>query len=444
MRLNGAAMDAAGSLATAWRPDAQHDIYALAVSGTTVYAGGRFQIIDRTVQPCFAQFDMPEGSASPSNPLEGGTGTDRIVWTWQDNSDEEAGYKVYGDPGMELPGTLQTTTPADTTSCEQTGLTPNTLHAFQVAAISAAGDSEKTENFFAWTLAAVAAAPVVTNPAPSSLDVTLNADSNPEGTLYAIQLSPEAGGGSWVQEDGSAGTTPVYQPVAVWGTVTVTGLAPQTPYSFTVTARNWDGVDAVAGPAALGTTQPSPLPAGTVVINGGEGTTNTTAVTLTLTWSPWAGIEVRRMRFSNDGATWSPWEPLAATRAWTLPEGNGYKTVRVQFLDRAGNYSERFSDYIRLDTTPPTGTIVINGNHPATLSPEVTLLLMWDDAGGSGVSRMRFSDNGSTWSPWEALSATRAHTLPATPGYHTVRVTYRDAAGNVSERFADYIRLDIP
>lgn len=31
--------------------------------------------------------------------------------------------------------------------------------------------------------------------------------------------------------------------------------------------------------------------------------------------------------------------------AWTsLPFG--YKTLRVQFLDGAGNYSERFSDYI--------------------------------------------------------------------------------------------------
>ena len=91
----------------------------------------------------------------------------------------------------------------------------------------------------------------------------------------------------------------------------------------------------------------------------------------------------------------------------------------------------------------PTGGIVINNNAAATGSSDVTLGLNWAN-GSARVTRMRFSNDGATWSPWEPLSATREHTLPATPGYHTVRVTYRDAAGNVSERFADYIRLDIP
>jgi hypothetical protein len=116
----------------------------------------------------------------------------------------------------------------------------------------------------------------------------------------------------------------------------------------------------------------------------------------------------------------------------------------VQYLDRAGNYSERFSDYIRLDATPPTGTIVINSNRSATTTPEVTLSLTWDDTGGSGVARMRFSNDGATWSPWEPLSPTRAYTLPPVPGHHTIRVTYRDGAGNISDRFSDYIRLDLP
>lgn len=49
-----------------------------------------------------------------------------------------------------------------------------------------------------------------------------------------------------------------------------------------------------------------------------------------------------------------------------------------------------------VDTTPPTGTIVINNNRSATNTPNVTLALMWDDGvGGSGVSRMRFSDDGA-------------------------------------------------
>jgi hypothetical protein len=54
---------------------------------------------------------------------------------------------------------------------------------------------------------------------------------------------------------------------------------------------------------------------------------------------------------------------------------------------------------------------------------------------------MRFSDNGATWTAWEPLKATRAHTLPAGPGYHTVRVQYYDAAQNYSAVYSDYIRL---
>jgi len=72
------------------------------------------------------------------------------------------------------------------------------------------------------------------------------------------------------------------------------------------------------------------------------------------------------------------------------------------------------------------------------------LALTWSDGTGSGVVRMRFSIDGATWSLWEPTAATRAYTLPAVPGYYTVRVTYRDAGGNISERFADYIRLAAP
>jgi len=55
---------------------------------------------------------------------------------------------------------------------------------------------------------------------------------------------------------------------------------------------------------------------------------------------------------------------------------------------------------------------------------------------------MRFSNNGSTWSPWEPVAATRAWTLGGgAPGYYTVRVQYLDRAGFVSDRLNDYIRL---
>jgi len=182
-------------------------------------------------------------------------------------------------------------------------------------------------------------------------------------------------------------------------------------------------------------------PIGTIVINDNKSVTNTRSVSLKLNWSDGAGSGVVRMRFSDDGAHWTVWEPVVATRAYTLPAGDGYKTVRVQFRDGAGNNSTAFNDYIRLDATPPTGTISINDGALSTTTQAVTLKLTWSDGTGSGVSRMRFSDDGATWTLWETLKATRAFTLPAGAGYHTVRVQYRDGGGNVSSAYNDYIKL---
>ena len=184
-------------------------------------------------------------------------------------------------------------------------------------------------------------------------------------------------------------------------------------------------------------------PTGTIVINNNRSATNTPNVTLALTWDDGVGGSgVSRMRFSDDGAHWTAWEPLAATRAYTLPAGaDGHRTVRVQFLDKANNRSSVYGDYILLDTTNPTGGIVINGGAATTTSLPVSLGLTWSDGAGAGVSRMRFSDNGSTWTAWETATATRGHTLPAGLGNHTVRVQYLDGAGDYSPVYSDYIKL---
>ncbi len=185
-------------------------------------------------------------------------------------------------------------------------------------------------------------------------------------------------------------------------------------------------------------------PTGTISINSNQSVTNNRAVTLSLTWSDGTGSGVARMRFSDDGAHWTAWEALKATRAYTLPAGEGYHTVRVQYRDVAGNNSATFSDFIRLDTVPPSGTIIINGGALSTVTPSVTLGLTWTDGSGSGVARMRFSDDGAHWTAWEPPTAARAYTLPGPNGYHTVRAQYRDAGGNVSAACNDYIKLQAP
>ena len=186
-------------------------------------------------------------------------------------------------------------------------------------------------------------------------------------------------------------------------------------------------------------------PTGTIVINDNKSCTNSRNVTVGLTWADNAGGSgVARMRFSDDGSTWSAYESLTPSRSYTLPVGDdGYRTIRVQFIDIANNRSATCSDYIRLDRSVPTGGITINNGAATTTTRSVTLKLNWADT-GAGVARMRFSDNGSTWTSWLYPTATRAHTLPAGLGYHTVRVQYLDGANNYSVSSNDYIKLVSP
>jgi WD40 repeat protein len=206
------------------------------------------------------------------------------------------------------------------------------------------------------------------------------------------------------------------------------------PNGTKVLTGSWDG---------LARLWPTPI-AGSIVINNNRTATKSPNVTLALTRSGGAGTGVARMRFSNDGATWSAWEDVAATKAWTLLEGTeGYKTVRVQFMDKLQNRSAVYNDYILLDTVTPTGGILINNGAATTTKPWVTLGLSWADT-GSGMVRVRLSDNGSTWTAWIRCNPFYSHKLPAGSGYHTVRAQYSDAAGNYSPVYNDYIKVVAP
>ena len=283
-------------------------------------------------------------------------------------------------------------------------------------------------------------APLVTSATVSTLDVKVMPDGNGSNVEYALFC---AATGMWVQADGTFAAQPAWQTKEAWGTVTVAGLDECTAYDFSAVARNCHGDESAAGPAATLFTRDVTPPTGTIVINNNRSATNSYNVTLALTWDDGAGSGAVRMRFSDDGAHWTLWEPLAATRAYTLPAGpQGHRTVRVQFLDRANNRSAVYNDYIRLDTDPPTGSILINNGAMTTKSHTVTLNLTYaDSVGGSGVARMRFSDDGAHWTLWEQPLPTRTHVLPEGLGYRTVRVQYRDGGDNVSEVYRDYIKV---
>lgn len=86
-------------------------------------------------------------------------------------------------------------------------------------------------------------------------------------------------------------------------------------------------------------------PAGTILINNNDQYVYSSAVILTLSAQD-SESGVATMRFSNDGITWSSPELYSNTKVWMLIGDYGEKIVYVKFSDKAGNWSQPFSDSI--------------------------------------------------------------------------------------------------
>ncbi len=136
-------------------------------------------------------------------------------------------------------------------------LIPDTCYYFRAKARN--GDGDETPYCSSegkYTLADTPDAPTVDNPTTSSLDITINPGVNPSYTQYAIGIS--GGGDSYYlnAKGGNNGTTPVWQSISSWGTVTAAGLQSNTTYAVEVKARNVEGFETAFGPPGYGTTLP--------------------------------------------------------------------------------------------------------------------------------------------------------------------------------------------
>ncbi|MEW5760062.1 MAG: LamG domain-containing protein, partial [Candidatus Thermoplasmatota archaeon] len=171
-----------------------------------------------------------------------------------------------------------------------------------------------------------------------------------------------------------------------------------------------------------------------IKINNDEVYTTSNSVTLSLN-----GINISEMRFSNDQFTWSAWEPFSNSKQYSLPFGDGKKTVYYQGRSIHGVLSSIVSDDIKLDTTLPTGSISINDGARYTNKNSVTLKLSANDA--NGIASMSFSDDGINWLS-EPYKSSKAYTLPGIDGEKEVYVKFRDNAGLESLVYKDNIILD--
>jgi hypothetical protein len=177
-------------------------------------------------------------------------------------------------------------------------------------------------------------------------------------------------------------------------------------------------------------------PDGTVTINGGASYTNSTTVTLSLAKSG-GGPNPATMYLSNDNSTWLGPFTFATSYTWTLPSGNGTKTVYAQFYSSTGKYGAVASDTIVLDTVAPGTPASFSKSATTTSGANTTITFTWvapsgvTDLGGYRVYRRLITSTGSYSLVCDTASTTCSDTHKTTDTYEYYIVAY-DLATNVS------------
>jgi len=177
-----------------------------------------------------------------------------------------------------------------------------------------------------------------------------------------------------------------------------------------------------------------------MTINGGG--VYTTDPTLTLDVQVADEGPIDWIRHAITGGDWTAWTPFNATFVVSLSGEDGMWQVRVEVRDRAANTcTEPASASIILDTTPPSGTILLDDGAIYTTDPTVNVSVMAGDANGVPVMSLRTDDG--DWGDWTPLVSDLELTLPGGDGAKEVHVRLKDAAGLVSlAEISDSIILD--
>jgi hypothetical protein len=234
---------------------------------------------------------------------------------------------------------------------------------------------------------------------------------------------------------------------------TATSTSPQASHAYasggtyTVISNVHDTHGAQASTASLNctvtvvSTSPAPTgdtqaPTGTMQMNGSNTYTRSTQVTLTLAATD--NVGVAEMAFSDNGSQFGAWLTYSTTALYTVPPGDGTKTVYARFRDASGNISATVSDTILLDTVAPAAPTGLVGTRA---SNKKSSTLTWNvvvagDLAGYAVFR-RTGISGTTF---VQVSCTFSYGLPnkcddtgeVNGTSYTFYVVALDLAGNKS------------
>ncbi len=256
---------------------------------------------------------------------------------------------------------------------------------------------------------------VYNNGTPLSLTIAINggaADTN--NTLVTLTLTAHDATEMRFSNNGTTYTVwEPYNTPRAWILDNVAGV--RTVY---FQARNEHGENGPATDTITYVQNPTGL---SLLIDGGAVETNRTSVTLIP-----SATGATQMCFSNNGTTYTTWETYSTTKSWVLADGPGPKTV--YFKARNSTYEVSPVSAAITYILSPTGlSITINGGAAATSSTSVIFTL-----GATGAEEMCFSNNGTTYTPWETYSPTKAWIFDGGPGPKTVYFDVRNGTINAT------------
>ncbi|HEY5140351.1 MAG TPA: hypothetical protein VIJ25_13710, partial [Methylococcales bacterium] len=186
-------------------------------------------------------------------PVSGGTEKDMSIYIQTGSSCTYSGGLGYVQANGSISGSEVYQTVATWNTVTVTGLSTNTQYAFCSRARNANNDvTSSGATTAAYTLGNAPSAPTVNTPTLTTLNVNpVTGGSEKDISIYAETGSScdYVGGLGYVQANGSINGSEVYQSVATWSTVTVTGLSANTQYAFCTRSRNGDNVVSSVGPA---------------------------------------------------------------------------------------------------------------------------------------------------------------------------------------------------
>jgi len=179
-------------------------------------------------------------------------------------------------------------------------------------------------------------------------------------------------------------------------------------------------------------------------INSGAPVTASTQVMLSL-WPP-NPMQLQQAELSSDYTNiWTTLTPFAGRAPYTLPSGDGYKTVHVRYTHTDAATSQ-YSATIKLDTTAPAATASPAGGPHNSSAVLVTI-------SASEPSRIYYTTDGTTPDPslnpdvMTGISPLSLIVVPtvATSQYSlgtALRYFAKDQAGNQSPEYLEYYSLD--